>query len=320
MGGTIMAQTVVKISNLVKRYKELIAVDHFDLEIKQGEVFGLLGPNGSGKTTTINCLLSLLDFDKGEIEIFGEKMTPTNYALKKRIGVISQNVAVYDELTVYENIDYFCGLYITDKATRKKYVDDAVKFVGLEDFLKFRPKKLSGGLLRRLNIACGIAHKPELIILDEPTVAVDPQSRNRILEGILELNAQGATIIYTSHYMEEVEQICSRIAIMDKGKNIAIGTKAELKKMIRNTETVSIETAEPDDEIIAKMKDLPHVYNVEYKDSKLYVYCSGGKHNLIRILGVLQEKDIHFGRVYSELPTLNDVFLEITGKQLRDSE
>lgn len=315
-----MAQTVVKINSLVKRYKELIAVDHFDLEIKQGEVFGLLGPNGSGKTTTINCLLSLLDFDKGEIEIFGEKMTPTNYALKKRIGVISQNVAVYDELTVYENIDYFCGLYITDKATRKKYVDDAVKFVGLEEFLKFRPKKLSGGLLRRLNIACGIAHKPELIILDEPTVAVDPQSRNKILEGILELNALGATIIYTSHYMEEVEQICTRIAIMDKGKNIALGTKAELKKMIRNTETVSIETAQPDDEIFAKMKDLPHVYDVDYKDGKLYVYCSGGKHNLLRILGVLQEKDIHFGRVYSELPTLNDVFLEITGKQLRDSE
>ena len=120
--------------------------------------------------------------------------------------------------------------------------------------------------------------------------------------------------------MEEVEQICTRIAIMDKGKNIALGTKAELKKMIRNTETVSIETAQPDDEIIAKMKDLPHVYDVDYKDGKLYVYCSGGKHNLLRILGVLQEKDIHFGRVYSELPTLNDVFLEITGKQLRDSE
>lgn len=320
MGGKVMAQTVVKIENLVKRYKELIAVDHFDLEIKQGEVFGLLGPNGSGKTTTINCLLSLLDFDKGEIEIFGEKMTPTNYALKKRIGVISQNVAVYDELTVYENIDYFCGLYITDKATRKKYVDEVIKFVGLEDFTKFRPKKLSGGLLRRLNIACGIAHKPELIILDEPTVAVDPQSRNRILEGIQELNAQGATIIYTSHYMEEVEQICTRIAIMDKGKNIALGTKAELKKMIKNTETVSIETAEPDSDTTEKMSALPHVYNVEYKDGKLYIYCSGGKHNLTRILGVLQEKDIHFGRVYSELPTLNDVFLEITGKQLRDSE
>ena len=307
-----MAQTVVKIENLVKRYKELIAVDHFDLEIKQGEVFGLLGPNGSGKTTTINCLLSLLDFDKGDIEIFGEKMSPTNYALKKRIGVISQNVAVYDELTVYENIDYFCGLYITDKQTRKKYVDDAIKFVGLEEFIKFRPKKLSGGLLRRLNIACGIAHKPELIILDEPTVAVDPQSRNRILEGILELNAQGATVIYTSHYMEEVEQICSRIAIMDKGRKIAMGTKAELKKMIKNTETVSIEMDQPDDSLVGQMSALPHVYNVEYKDGKL--------HNLIRIMSVLQQEDIHFGRVYSELPTLNDVFLEITGKQLRDSE
>ena len=315
-----MAQTVVKIENLVKRYKELIAVDHFDLEIKQGEVFGLLGPNGSGKTTTINCLLSLLDFDKGNIEIFGEKMSPTNYALKKRIGVISQNVAVYDELTVYENIDYFCGLYITDKQIRKKYVDDAIKFVGLEEFIKFRPKKLSGGLLRRLNIACGIAHKPELIILDEPTVAVDPQSRNRILEGILELNAQGATVIYTSHYMEEVEQICSRIAIMDKGRKIAMGTKAELKKMIKNTETVSIEMDQPDDSLTDQMSALPHVYNVEYKDGKLYIYCSGGKHNLIRIMSVLQQEDIHFGRVYSELPTLNDVFLEITGKQLRDSE
>ncbi|MBQ8724825.1 MAG: ABC transporter ATP-binding protein, partial [Oscillospiraceae bacterium] len=210
-----MNETVVKIENLVKRYKDLIALDHFGLEIKKGEIFGLLGPNGSGKTTTINCLLSLLSFDKGNIEIFGEKMTPTSYHIKKRIGIIMQNVAVYDELTVYENIDYFCGLYIKDKQQRRQYVQEAIEFVGLEDFVKFRPKKLSGGLLRRLNIACGIAHKPDLIILDEPTVAVDPQSRNKILEGICELNRKGATVIYTSHYMEEVEQICTRIAIMD---------------------------------------------------------------------------------------------------------
>ena len=315
-----MAQTVVKIENLVKRYKELIAVDHFDLEIKQGEVFGLLGPNGSGKTTTINCLLSLLDFDKGDIEIFGEKMSPTNYALKKRIGVISQNVAVYDELTVYENIDYFCGLYITDKQTRKKYVDDAIKFVGLEEFIKFRPKKLSGGLLRRLNIACGIAHKPELIILDEPTVAVDPQSRNRILEGILELNAQGATVIYTSHYMEEVEQICTRIAIMDKGRKVAEGTKDELKRMIKNTESITIEILELPDKALAEISGLPHVYDVRFEDSKLVISCSGGKHNLTRVLDVLQKRELSFGRVYTELPTLNDVFLEITGKALRDKE
>ena len=149
-----------------------------------------------------------------------------------------QNVAVFDELTVYENIDYFCGLYIKDKAKRKEYVEEAINFVGLDDFKQFYPKKLSGGLLRRLNIACGIAHKPKLIFFDEPTVAVDPQSRNKILEGITKLNEDGATIVYTSHYMEEVEQICSRILIMDKGKNVAIGTKEELKKMIKNTETI----------------------------------------------------------------------------------
>ena len=235
-----MSTPVVKIENLVKRYKELVALDHFNLEIEEGEIFGLLGPNGSGKTTTINCLLSLLSYDKGNIEVFGKKMNPDSYDLKRQIGVVMQNVAVVDELTVYENIDYFCGLYVKDKALRKQYVEEAIAFVGLDDFRKFFPKKLSGGLLRRLNIACGIAHKPKLIIMDEPTVAVDPQSRNKILEGIEELNRNGATIIYTSHYMEEVEQICSRIAIMDKGKNLAIGTKDELKQMIKKSESISI--------------------------------------------------------------------------------
>ena len=239
-----MEQSVVKIENLVKRYHELIALDHFNLDIKQGEVFGLLGPNGSGKTTTINCMLSLLKYDKGSVQIFGQEMKPDSYELKSQIGVVMQNVAVFDELTVYENIDYFCGLYISEKSKRKELVEQAIQFVDLEEFRKFYPKKLSGGLLRRLNIACGIAHKPKLIIMDEPTVAVDPQSRNRILEGILELNREGATIIYTSHYMEEVEQICSRIAIMDKGKNLAIGTSKELKKLIKKNEIINIDVYE----------------------------------------------------------------------------
>lgn len=313
-----MENTIVKISNLVKRYGDLIALDHLDLDIKEGEIFGLLGPNGSGKTTTINCLLSLLSFDKGSIEIFGEEMTPVSYDIKKQIGVIMQNVAVFDQLTVYENIDYFCGLYVSDKQKRKALVDEAVEFAKLGDFLKFYPKKLSGGLLRRLNIACGIAHKPKLIILDEPTVAVDPQSRNKILEGIKQLNSSGATVIYTSHYMEEVEQLCTRIAILDNGKKIAEGTKDELKRMIKNTETIRIEMLGLEETHLKEILALPHVYNCNYDGSVLTVSCSGGKHNLIRILGVLQEHDIAFGRVYSELPTLNDVFLEITGKVLRD--
>ncbi len=315
-----MNETVVKIENLVKRYKDLIAVDHLNLEIKKGEVYGLLGPNGSGKSTTINSMLSLLSYDKGRIEIFGKEMTPVSYDIKKKIGIIMQDVAVFDELTVYENIDYFCGLYIKDKETRKKYVNDAVNFTGLNDFLKFYPKKLSGGLLRRLNIACGIAHKPELIILDEPTVAVDPQSRNRILEGIQELNQNGATIIYTSHYMEEVEQICTRIAIMDKGRKIAEGTKEELKGMIKNTETITVETDNTPDEILKKINSLSHIYETEQNEDKLIIRCCGGKHNLIRVLNILQESELNFGRVYTELPTLNDVFLEITGKALRDRE
>ena len=315
-----MSETVVKISNLVKRYKELIALDNFSLEIKKGEIFGLLGPNGSGKTTTINCLLSLLKYDKGEVQLFGEKMGPNRRDLKKRIGVVCQNVAVFDELTVYENIDYFCGLYIRDKKTRRQYVEDAIKFVDLDDFRKFYPKKLSGGLLRRLNIACGIAHKPDLIILDEPTVAVDPQSRNKILEGVIELNKNGATIIYTSHYMEEIEQICSRILIMDKGKEVASGTSEELKGKIKNTENVIVDIRKLPAEHIEAIKKLNHVYDVQYMSDKLTIKCNGGKHNITHVIEYLSENNVNYERIYSELPTLNDVFLEITGKELRDKD
>lgn len=238
--------------------------------------------------------------------------------MKRNIGVVLQNVAVFETLTVRENIDYFCGLYIKDKALRRQYVQEAIDFVDLQDFTKFYPKKLSGGLLRRLNIACGIAHKPKLIILDEPTVAVDPQSRNNILEGILRLNREGATIIYTSHYMEEVQQICSRIVIMDKGRNLANGTSIELKKLIKNNETLYIDVLKLNDAHLAAIRQINHVYSVEYDNRQLIAKCSGGSHNLIHILNYLQENNIAFGRVYSELPTLNDVFLEITGKELRD--
>jgi ABC-2 type transport system ATP-binding protein len=315
-----MTDTVVRIENLVKNYAELRALDHLNLEIREKEIFGLLGPNGSGKTTTISCLLSLLSYDEGSIELFGKPMTPVSYDLKARIGIIPQNVAVFNELNVYENVDNFCAMYIADKAKRKQYVDEAIEFVGLNDFMKFRPKKLSGGLLRRLNIACGIAHKPDLIILDEPTVAVDPQSRNKILEGIVELNRQGATVIYTTHYMEEVEQICTRICIMDRGKKIAEGTKDELKQTIKNTETIYAEMKDPGQKVLARMKGLPNVTDATWSNGKLSVSCAGGKHNILDVMGIVRDEGLSFGRVYSELPTLNDVFLTITGKDLRDRD
>ena len=309
---------MVKIENLVKRYGSLLALDHFNIEVKEGEIFGLLGPNGSGKTTAINCILSLLKFDRGSIRIMGEEMTPDNYRVKREIGIVMQDVAVFEELNVWDNIDCFCGLYVKDKKKRRELVEEAIRFVGLEDYRKSYPKKLSGGLLRRLNIACGIAHKPKLIIMDEPTVAVDPQSRNRILEGICELNRQGSTIIYTSHYMEEVEQICTRIAIMDHGRSIAVGTKEQLKSMIKTGETVTVESVVLGEETLSDIRELPHVFDMTYSGQTLTVRCTGAQHNLVRILNYLQNKEIPFGRVFSELPTLNDVFLEITGKQLRD--
>lgn len=191
-------------------------------------------------------------------------------------------------------------------------------FVDISEYRKFFPKKLSGGLLRRLNIACGIAHKPKLIFFDEPTVAVDPQSRNKILEGIKQLNQDGATIVYTSHYMEEVEQLCDRILIMDKGKSIALGTKDELKRMIKNTETITVDIAGLNDEQLEALKTLNHAYQVSYENNQLKIYFSGGCHNIIHVLDFFEKNNLSFGQVYTQLPTLNDVFLEITGKELRD--
>lgn len=310
--------SMIEIRNLVKRYKDTIALDHLNLDIEEGEIFGLLGPNGSGKTTVINCLLALLKFDKGSIRIFGEEIQPDSYEIKRQIGIVMQNVAVFNELTVYENVDYFCGLYVPDRKKRKQLVEEAITFTGLEGYEKKRPKKLSGGLLRRLNIACGIAHRPRLVILDEPTVAVDPQSRNKILEGICQMNRQGSTIIYTSHYMEEVEQICSRIAILDKGRCLALGTKDELKRMIKTEEKVRLEGICLTPVQLESIRRMPQVYSVVYENETLTLRFEGNGSHLIGLLHYMEEEHLTCGSCVSELPTLNDVFLEITGKELRD--
>ncbi len=311
-------ESVIEVKGLVKKYKELIAVDNLDLEVKSGEILGLLGPNGSGKSTTINCILSLLKKDAGSVKIFGKEMSPDAYDIKRRIGVVFQDVAVYDELNVYENIDYFCGLYIKDKEERKILVKRALDLVSLNDFVKFKPKKLSGGLLRRLNIACGIAHRPEIIILDEPTVAVDPQSRNNILEGIKKLNKEGSTIIYTSHYMDEVDFLCDDIVIIDKGKVIAKGTSEELKNSIEMNEKISFTSSNLSDEVKEKIKSLEHILSYEEKDSSVRLTFSHGDGYLMKLIKLLDENNIKYSSLNVEKPSLNDVFLELTGKDLRD--
>ncbi len=311
-------KNIVEVKHLTKKYKQLMAGDNLSLEVHEGEILGLLGPNGSGKTTTINCILSLLNYDSGSISIFGKEMHPNAYDIKRQIGVVFQELALFEELNVYDNIDYFCGLYIKDKNLRKNYIEDAIHLVGLEEFRKFHPKQLSGGLKRRLNIACGIAHKPKLIILDEPTVAVDPQSRNHILTGIETLRKEGATIIYTTHYMEEVEILCDRIFILDKGRIIASGTKEELKSLAHIEEKVTIEDIRLEENQVLQMRNLKNVEDVVYQNNRLLITYKQGKNNLIELIDYMKGMGLHYSKIYSERPTLNDVFLELTGKELRD--
>lgn len=312
-------EKVIEVQNLTKEYKKgTKAVDDLSLNVYKGEILGLLGPNGSGKSTTINCILSLLNYSNGTIKIFGKEMNPNSYDIKSKIGVVFQDVSVFDELTVYENLDYFCGLYIKDKKKRKQYIEDAIELVGLQDFKKYRPKQLSGGLLRRLNIACGIAHKPKLIFFDEPTVAVDPQSRNNILDGIKKLRDNGATIVYTTHYMEEVETLCDRIIILDKGNILARGTSDELKELAEIEERITVEVNDLDNKYIDKILEFKNVDVVTYSDNILLITYKKGKNNISDMVEFLKNNRIKYNKIFSERPTLNDVFLELTGKELRD--
>ena len=206
----------------------------------------------------------------------------------------------------------------SENQKRKEYIEDAINIVGLENYKKYYPKQLSGGLLRRLNIACGIVHKPKLIFLDEPTVAVDPQSRNNILDGIRKLRDDGATIVYTTHYMEEVEILCDRVIILDKGKIIASGTCDELKELASIEEKVTVEINSIDDKYIEEISALKNVDVVSYSNNNLLITYKKGKNNLVEMMEYLKNKKIKYNRIYSERPTLNDVFLELTGKELRD--
>ncbi|MBQ3583470.1 MAG: ABC transporter ATP-binding protein [Lachnospiraceae bacterium] len=224
--------TILKLNSLSKKFSGKTVVDHISLEIKEGEIFGLLGPNGAGKSTTLNMVCSLLKPTSGEIEVFGLNLANHAKKIKQQIGYIPQELAIHGNLKAWENVELFTSLYGIKGKELKAAIDESLKFSGLYEKRNEFAKNFSGGMKRRLNIACAIGHKPHLMIFDEPTVGIDPQSRNFILEKIKEANRQGATVIYTSHYMEEVESICSRIAIMDNGRIIAVGSREELVRLV----------------------------------------------------------------------------------------
>lgn len=309
---------VIEVEGLTKDFQQLRALNKLTFQVRQGEILGLLGPNGSGKSTAINCILSLLSFSSGSVKIFGKEIRPDAFDIKRRLGVVFQDVAVFDELSVAQNLEYFCGLYVADKRERAAMIAEAVQLVGLQDYLKFRPKQLSGGLLRRLNLACGIAHQPELIFLDEPTVAVDPQSRNNILDGIVTLRDRGATVVYTTHYMEEVEQICDRIIILDKGEIIAQGTINQLKQLSDIEEKVTLQGVELPPELKEKLENDPQIESVTSRNRTVQLVYRHGQNHVSALIDQLRQAGVSYESIYSERPTLNDVFLQLTGKELRD--
>lgn len=309
---------MIAMDKVVKRYKDVIALDHFSFQAGENEIIGLLGPNGCGKTTAINCMLSLLKFDQGTIELFGEPVNPNNNKIKRRIGIVPQELAIFDKLNVVENIDFYCGLYVTNKTERKQFVDEAISFVGLGKYRKFLPKQLSGGLKRRLNIACGIAHKPEILFLDEPTVAVDAQSRNFILEGVKKMKEQGTTVIYTTHYLEEAENLCDSFVIMDNGRNVANGTLDELQKSISTTESITVKFISGNDTLASRLKQIPHVNQIIKTGDKYNIQFDKHYNNLANLIRFIEDNSLTYTEIASEQPSLSSIFLELTGKELRD--
>ena len=260
----------------------------------------------AGKTTLINSILGLIKYQKGNIKLFGKSL---DNETKSKIGIVPQELAFFDTLSTEENIDFFCSLYIKDSKLRKQYVKEAIDFVALNGHEKKTAKSLSGGLQRRLNIACGIVHKPTLIFLDEPTVAIDPQSRNFILEGLKTLNKNGATIVYTTHYMEEAEILCDRIAIMDIAKFSMIGTKTEIMEKMNIKSIIHLSLDNPND-----ISKLPK----KIRNAKENEYILPFDYSLDELLSYLKDNNIKYNMEQVLTPTLNDLFLILTGRKLRD--
>ncbi|MCW3490184.1 ABC transporter ATP-binding protein [Dethiobacter alkaliphilus] len=308
---------VAHLKDIVKRYGTTLALDNVDLEIGEGEILGLMGPNGSGKTTLIYALVGLIAIDAGEVQVFGKDQQANLVEIKRRIGLVTQDITVFEDLTARENLEFFGGIYGLKGAELKSRVAQTLELVGLEDQADKVPAKFSGGMKRRLNIACALTHGPEFLIMDEPTVGIDPQSRNHILETVRELNRQGTTILYTTHYIEEVQAVASRVVIVDEGRVIAQGTIDELVGKIQHEEKIMLEVAQPSEELLEKLRRIDGVKQVEQQGKVIKIISQAKAGNLDRALSVAREAGGLLS-VNAEKPSLEDVFLTLTGKRLRD--
>ncbi|SCH02147.1 MULTISPECIES: ABC transporter ATP-binding protein [unclassified Romboutsia] len=307
---------ILQVKNLHKRYDDFEAIKGINLDIKKCEIYGLLGPNGAGKSTLIKSICGLEKITCGEI-IFEEKENNVN-KYKRNIGLLPQDIAIYNDFTAKENVSFFCSLYGYNGKELKKRVNKALEFVGLLDVENKVSKNFSGGMKRRLNMACAIAHSPKLIIMDEPTVGIDPQSRNHILQSVKKLNEEGSTIIYTSHYMEEVEELCTNISIMDNGKIIANGSKEYLKSSLVNYNTYTINLKNEIYNIDKYIRKIEGVQKVEIDKNKIKCYYSKDKNITQKLINIISNHSGVIENIKSEIPTLESVFLTLTGKKLRD--
>jgi len=310
---------LVEIRNLSKRFGTLAAVQNVNLAIPAGEIFGLLGPNGAGKTTTVSIICCLLSPTEGDVIVDGHSVLRESMAVRRKVGVVPQELALYDALSGRENLVFFGRMQEIPARLLPGRVDAVLDIVGLTDRQHDRVDTYSGGMKRRLNVAIGLLNQPTLLILDEPTVGVDPQSRNSILETLRELNRHGMTTVYTSHYMEEVEFLCSHIAIMDHGRVIADGSQEELQRRAGGRDIVSVQLADEADEALrTRLTALPGVESVELRDHTVRIATASGRALLAPLVAAIADSGTGVTSIEVKEPNLEDLFLSLTGTSLRD--
>ncbi|WP_121642693.1 ABC transporter ATP-binding protein [Bacillus vallismortis] len=309
---------VAAVQDLNKRYGNKTAVDGISFEVREGEVLGLLGPNGAGKSTTIHMLSGVLSASSGNITILGHNVKKGSKEMKKGIGIVPQDIAIYEEISAEKNVRFFASLYSLKGEELKTRVKEALELVQLYDRKDDKPKTFSGGMKRRLNIACAIAHQPKLIIMDEPTVGIDPQSRHHILESIKELKTRGASIIYSTHYMEEIEAISDRIIIMNEGKIIADGTIEELYRKVNKELTYAFQLTRVQPLNKNSIRDIKGVTEVNFSDHQLKVTVQQNHDHLSDIIAELSAQGCNIQSMNKQEASLETVFLELTEKKLRD--